>query len=58
MLDDLTIDQKYFNKLFQWAESNRMDLNRDKSKVLHLGLTEQLKSYRIGESCLPMWEKA
>ena len=53
MLDDPTMNQKYFNRLFQWAKSNR-----DKSKVLHLGLKEQLWRYRIGESCPPMCEKS
>ena len=31
-----------------WAENNRMKLNRDKCKVLHLGKRIQMHSYSYG----------
>lgn len=51
-------EPKILQQTVSRAETNRMNMNRYKSKVRHFSLKEPSKRYRIDESYLPMWEKA
>jgi len=51
-LEDRVIIQNDLDKLEKWFEGNRMKFNKDKCKVLHLGLNNQFHTYRMGSNCL------
>ncbi|KAF7239885.1 RNA-directed DNA polymerase from mobile element jockey, partial [Varanus komodoensis] len=44
--------QKDLDRLWKWAEDNRMAFNVDKCKVLHLGHRNRCHKYRLGDKWL------
>uniref|UniRef100_K7F0M3 Reverse transcriptase domain-containing protein n=1 Tax=Pelodiscus sinensis TaxID=13735 RepID=K7F0M3_PELSI len=51
-LGDRVIIQNDLGKLEKWSEVNRMKVNKDKCKVLHLGRNNKFHTYRMGSDCL------
>ena len=47
-LDDRIKIQKAFDRLEQWAESNKMNFSRSRRKVLQLILKNQLLLFKMG----------
>ena len=55
-LEDRNKIQKDLDRLERWAGNNRMKLNRDKGRVLHLGGKIQMHSYMEGDTWLSKTE--
>ena len=51
-LEDRNKLQSILDWLERWAENNRMELNRDKCQVLHLGKRNHMHSYKMGDTWL------
>ena len=50
--DERTAIQGDLDRLENWAIANKMNFNRDKCKVLHLGSRNGMHKYRMGDTWL------
>lgn len=50
LLVRMTRLQDDLDGLENWAKTNRMNFNRDKCKVLHLGRRNQMHTSRVGDT--------
>lgn len=51
-LEDSLRIQDELNRLENWTKTNKMNLNKDKSKVLYLGSNNQMHKYRLKNTWL------
>ena len=50
--EERTIIQGDLDRLENWAITNKMNFNREKCKVLHLGSRDGMHKYRMGNTWL------
>ena len=50
--EERTTIQRDLDRLENWAIANKMNFNREKCKVLHLGSRNGMHKYRIGDTWL------